>query len=218
MAKIFVPACIFFLIGNGRYSTGAAATGQVEFKTPLSFGIRKSTNSSPTKGIITSKDSTSPNSTLFLRRFCEVPAVLAHNLCSSWYLTDPGPPSGIEYCPPTSVLAQADPRYFSAKLEGLEYFHEGAKEDYRQKTPTPAGAGQQCVYDGARNLIVGPPNGGTADLFSPTKTAYQAKHILYDVLPWCYCCKSSKISGDCRKYYKKRPSDSGILYRPPAGL
>jgi len=154
---------------------------------------------------------------ILLESICQIPAGVAHQLCKAFYRSDHGVPKNLEHCPPTSALANMDPRFINSGIIGLDYFHAGAKENFRQKVLTRGGAGQQCVYDESGNLIVGPPNGGSADLHSPRNPTGEAEHILYDILPWCACCKSSNMK-DCNKYYKKRPSDDGKLYRPDMAL
>jgi len=140
-------------------------------------------------------------------------AVKIFNLCDTWHSNDKGITSTLLHCPPTSTQASQDPRFVKVALGGDSYFHPGAVADYRQKTPTSLGAGQQCVYNVNRGLIVGQPNGGSADLYSPVNSNVELQHIIYDIFPWCYCCRSN-TAANCKKYYQKRPSDSGALYTP----
>ena len=61
------------------------------------------------------------------------------------------------------------------------------------------------------NLIVGSQSGGSVNRFAPVDLDSFHKHIEHDVIPKVYCCPRA-----CKKYYyKKRPSDNGMNYRPP---
>ena len=77
------------------------------------------------------------------------------------------------------------------------------------------GPGQQCCYDDDGQLVVGPPGGGTVDLYAPTGFTGKGLHFYHDVRPFYYCCKGE--FSDCREYYKHRPSDDGSRYvlQPP---
>jgi len=46
------------------------------------------------------------------------------------------------------------------------------------------GSGQQCCYDENEQLLVGPPGGGTVDLYAPTDWTGFLKHLNHDVLPF----------------------------------
>ena len=66
--------------------------------------------------------------------------------------------------------------------------------------------------------MVGPPGGGTVDLYAPTgffNLIGKWRHFYHDVRPFYYCCKGE--FSDCREYYKHRPSDDGSRYvlQPP---
>ena len=63
--------------------------------------------------------------------------------------------------------------------------------------------------------MVGPPGGGTVDLYTPSGFIGKALHFYHDVRPFYYCCKGE--FPDCREYYKHRPSDDGSRYvlQPP---
>ena len=50
------------------------------------------------------------------------------------------------------------------------------------------GSGQQCCYDENEDLVVGPPGGGTVDLYAPNSFWGRIKHFTHDVLPFFYCC------------------------------
>ena len=80
------------------------------------------------------------------------------------------------------------------------------------------GSGQQCCYDKNENLKVGPPGGGTVDLYALTGLWGQLQHFRHDVLPFLYCCKGE--FSNCDAYYKRRPSDDGSRYvlQPPGEL
>lgn len=73
------------------------------------------------------------------------------------------------------------------------------------------GSGQQCCYNTSGRLIVGPPGGGTVDLYSPSSDFLQ--HQLQDVLPFFYCCVGP--FPNCDAYYQKRPSSDGTGYQLP---
>jgi len=77
------------------------------------------------------------------------------------------------------------------------------------------GSGQQCCYDKDGQLLVGPPGGGTVDLYAPTDWTGFLKHLNHDVRPFFYCCRGE--FSNCDSYYKKRPSDDGSRYnlQPP---
>ena len=77
------------------------------------------------------------------------------------------------------------------------------------------GSGQQCCYDDGGELVVGPPGGGTVDLYAPTSWTSTLSHFTHDVLPFIYCCKGA--FSNCDLYYQKRPSDNGKRYilKPP---
>ena len=67
-------------------------------------------------------------------------------------------------------------------------------------------------------LVVGPPGGGTVDLYAPSgflNLYGKWLHFYHDVRPFYYCCKGE--FSDCREYYKHRPSDDGSRYvlQPP---
>ena len=63
--------------------------------------------------------------------------------------------------------------------------------------------------------MVGPPGGGTVDLYAPTSLTSTLKHYTHDVLPFIYCCRGT--FSNCNLYYQKRPSDNGKRYilKPP---
>ena len=65
-------------------------------------------------------------------------------------------------------------------------------------------SGQECCYDDRGNLIVGPPNGGTADLVSSDTDFF--RHLVNDVIPQGLCCGGGS-SSLCSLYYQYRPSD-----------
>jgi len=77
------------------------------------------------------------------------------------------------------------------------------------------GSGQQCCYDYDGQLVVGPPGGGTVDLYAPTSWGSTLNHFTHDMLPFIYCCKGE--FSNCDLYYQKRPSDNGKRYilKPP---
>ena len=70
------------------------------------------------------------------------------------------------------------------------------------------------------NIKVGPPGGGTVDLYAPTGIILgnTIDHFRHDVRPFFYCCKGE--FSNCDAYYRKRPSDDGSRYnlQPPGNL
>ncbi len=148
-------------------------------------------------------------------------------------------------CPPTTQKARRDPQFEIDEHKSLiSFFHPGADSCFRQRIirrlawmdchqtivhtsidlyyfpccvhREHQGSGQQCCYDHAGLLIIGPDSGGTVDLYSP-KSNFLG-HQLHDVLPYLYCCVGS--FPDCNAYYQKRPSSDGTGYqcRPPGML
>ncbi|XP_021965748.1 protein mesh [Folsomia candida] len=136
--------------------------------------------------------------------------------CQSWYELDPGPPTNIRPCPPLLEQAQQDLNFVRDTISGslLEFYHPGAEASFRERNPIGQ-SGQQCIYKGGQ-ILIGPPGGGTADLYSPNGILGILGHQWHDVRPWFYCCKwSANREESCRKYYAKRPSDAGTTYVPP---
>ena len=72
------------------------------------------------------------------------------------------------------------------------------------------GHGQHCCYDNNGNLITGPPDGGTVDLWS--EEVSPAKHYHADVEPFIVCCRGDLPNS--QYYYEKRPSDNGARFNP----
>ena len=83
------------------------------------------------------------------------------------------------------------------------------------------GAGQQCCYDRAGNLLPFENGGGTFD--RAHVKGYVGKHedinkipiishLLEDVEPYFLCCK---LSFNCLKYSVLRPTDDCRKYTPP---
>jgi hypothetical protein len=152
------------------------------------------------------------------------PFTCAHNIlplldnaggCQEWYRQDQGPPTDILPCPPLLTQAAEDDRFeFEGHEALLRVFHPGALTSYRQRSPSPSGAGQQCVYGEDGRILVGPPSGGTADSMSPNKNKFE--HWTRDVVPWCMCCAHSNDPASCGKYYERRTSDPGNAYIPPS--
>ena len=61
--------------------------------------------------------------------------------------------------------------------------HKGGSWEIRSM-PNAAGAGQQCVYDAAGNLINKGSGAGTPDRYAPNGLFGTIKHIIIDVLPY----------------------------------
>lgn len=121
-------------------------------------------------------------------------------------------------CPPTLNQIKQDNSGF--KEESIpyigeiyrSYFHPGNVACYRQSRglEQTQGSGNQCCYRKDGTLNVGPPGGGTVDLYSPQN--HLIKHQFYDVIPYILCCKGA--FSKCEEYYKHRPSDNGTGYMP----
>ncbi len=85
-------------------------------------------------------------------------------------------------------------------------YHPGATACFRSKPPGENKPRQQCCYSANGTLLVGPPGGGTLDMYSNF-----FDHYLYDVISYKSCCVKSN---NCELYYEKRPSDSGQKWQP----
>ena len=70
---------------------------------------------------------------------------------------------------------------------------------------------QECCYNGAGELMIGAPGGGSVDKTAQTNN--RVSHFLGDVRPYLLCC--SGYAPQCQKYYEHRPSDNGSRYQPP---
>ena len=88
-------------------------------------------------------------------------------------------------------------------------FHPGAKGCYRS-TNNPDNIATQCCYNSDNQLLIGPPAGGTLDMYDSNKSKF--KHFMKDVLPYLLCCK---LTSKCDKYYEKRPSVDSRYFVPP---
>ena len=120
-------------------------------------------------------------------------------------------PQGLLPCPCTASVAAADDNFIEEDNQFIGYFHPGSTICYISRTASYSGSGQQCCYasDGRINLK---QNGaGTADTYHPR--FHPLKHLLFDVLPWLYCCK---LSANCDCYLKYRPVDDCSDYPKPA--
>lgn len=71
---------------------------------------------------------------------------------------------------------------------------------------------QQCTYNAAGNLSVGPVDGGNLHTVHPIIDPIG--HWSADVVPFCDCCLEFN-STSCPLYYNKRPSHPGTGYIPP---
>ena len=60
--------------------------------------------------------------------------------------------------------------------------------------------------------MVGPQTGGSLDRFHIEAGVPVLSHFFHDLVPYLDCCL---FSGNCRKYFEKRPSDDGSNYEPP---
>ena len=58
--------------------------------------------------------------------------------------------------------------------------------------------GHQCCYDNSGDLVTGQPGGGNADKTSPLVNFNQ--HILDDLLPYVFCCRTSLTMVPCDRY------------------
>ena len=64
--------------------------------------------------------------------------------------------------------------------------------------------GHQCCYNNNGDLVTGQPGGGNADKTSPLVNFNQ--HILDDLLPYVFCCRTSLTMVLCDRYEDLRPS------------
>lgn len=135
-----------------------------------------------------------------------------NDLCYSWYVQDPGAPKDALHCPPTVQKAQQDSRF--EPVDDLPLYNPEADTGFRQRNPSPSGAGQRCVYKNG-NLLVGPPSGGNVRSVSPNGKSGMNGHFVADLLPWYTCCALIKNQTACALYYERRPSDDGSKYVPP---
>ncbi|XP_033106660.1 sushi domain-containing protein 2-like [Anneissia japonica] len=131
------------------------------------------------------------------------------SLCTDYTKILSDVPKDVPACPCTLAQANANSDFEISNFWN-SFFHKGAENCIRSTTSTPSGSGQQCCYGTDGNILVGPPGGGTADRYSPVDNFW--RHQKYDVLPYIACCKLSK---NCDKYYKTRPSDDCSDYDPP---
>ena len=68
---------------------------------------------------------------------------------------------------------------------------------------------QECCYDESGNLLVGSPDGGSANRYAPVDFTTYHEHIQHDLVPRSFCCPRN-----CITYYRWRPSDDGSKYSP----
>ena len=117
-------------------------------------------------------------------------------------------------CPCTRRLAEADCNFQDdgQSPEDLDDYHQGAVVSFRQTgfNSFINGAGSQCVYDPNGEFMGDPPNGGTADKYSPDgcssvtdglKCVNVLLHVLHDVLPYHVC----KFVDELETYFEYRP-------------
>lgn len=135
-----------------------------------------------------------------------------NDLCYSWYVQDFGAPKDALHCPPTVQKAQSDSQF--EPVDDLALYNPEADNGFRQRNPSPSGAGQRCVYKNGI-LLVGPPSGGNVRSVSPNGKSGMNEHFVADLLPWYTCCALIKNQTACSLYYERRPSDDGSLYIPP---
>ncbi|XP_065911625.1 protein mesh-like isoform X3 [Dysidea avara] len=145
--------------------------------------------------------------------------------CANWYRDQPDEigqeiVQRLPSCPLSIEQAKVDNKFEEEDLSASfsNTFHPGVSSCFRQIvfTSDNEGSGQQCCYDDGGELVVGPPGGGTVDLYAPTSWTSTLSHFTHDVLPFIYCCKGA--FSNCDLYYQKRPSDNGKRYilKPPA--
>lgn len=60
--------------------------------------------------------------------------------------------------------------------------------------------------------MVGPQTGGSLHRFHIEAGVPVLSHFFHDLVPYLDCCV---FSGNCGKYFEKRPSDDGSNYEPP---
>jgi hypothetical protein len=130
--------------------------------------------------------------------------------------------SGLPACPPTQDRAELpnsgleevrfdsvlyDTNYHS---QWMQKFHPRASKCFTQTIVASGEPGQECCYDDDGNLLVGSPDGGSANLYAPVDFDSYHKYIQNDVIPNVFCCPRT-----CVGYYDRRPSDDGSNYQPP---
>ena len=92
-------------------------------------------------------------------------------------------------------------------------YRPNAVYSFRSRVPQDGtGYCQQCTYNAAGQLLVGPMDGGNLRKVHPLVDPLG--HRKEDVVPFCDCCLELK-NDRCAIYYQKRPSNSGTDYRPP---
>jgi len=109
------------------------------------------------------------------------------------------------------------------------FYHQGAQHCVRTGMPNHDGAGQQCCYDLAGNLMMTSDNmwGGNPMRnhdygvlpWNEANKIPSLSHYLQDVIPWYPCCKwQDEQSSGCQTYrFERRPSQDCVGYQPPGG-
>ncbi|KAI0239247.1 hypothetical protein LSAT2_010015 [Lamellibrachia satsuma] len=163
---------------------------------------------------------------IFRRQLGKASDALFRQECHDWYMKDVADvPStqGVLHCPCTRRQARVDIRFeddpgCSNGGFACNIFHRGAHHCIRSVSPSAQGAGQQCCYDRAGNLLPFENGGGTFDrahakgYFNNHVTKIpHLSHLLEDIEPHFLC----KLSFNCQKYNVLRPTDDCRKYVPP---
>ena len=130
-----------------------------------------------------------------------------NSICLNWYFNDIVQDSSwtdsIPPCPCSLFQAITDRRY---------------RWDTTTETslclvatfPSFASAQTECCYSFSGELLVGSPQGGTANRYHSFFLPFL--HFLFDTQPYQDCCVNADL---CRLYYLRRPSRSCVGYFPP---
>ena len=148
--------------------------------------------------------------------------------CDAWSDAQPNPITwngGLPQCPNTMQQVSAATAGYDADdackiggslpLLGNCWFHQGRpglNEDsaaacFRSTASNIHGAGAQCCYNKAGQIITRGTGAGSDDRYHSGDTRW--KHFFHDVLPFIACCKFQSDPETCDKYLKQRPSRPG---------
>jgi len=109
------------------------------------------------------------------------------------------------------------------------FYHQGAQHCVRSGLANHDGAGQQCCYDLANNLMMTSDNkwGGSPMRshnlgvlpWNEASKIPSLSHWLQDISPWYPCCMwQDEQSSGCQTYrFERRASQDCVGYQPPGG-
>jgi hypothetical protein len=193
-------------------TTVACISPQVELRMKVTLSITVNGPNVMITGTIEFYFSTSILAVLdLLAKYRTLPDIIRRNICCKWAkkqniaetnrIAAVLPPCP---CEKSQIMQSKDFQLENTSSFIRNIFHPNSTCCYRERVlrESERKAGQQCCYDSSGHLLVGPPGGGTIDFVSPNVSV--AKHFIYDVLPYLFCCPQM-----CDKYYKFRPSDNG---------